>query len=162
MDQLATTTRSQELQAHSLLRRLMERKYRRRQHFLWEGCNIAVPGTFGLVYANEFTGESYQKIVVLASGEVYCNVTLPALLWLGEKHVCGELRLLDDIDLMVLYNADASQPSNAWWDLLRRRYKQIADNVIYGDIVFARKGDDVGWQKNTFMALVARSLAAAK
>jgi hypothetical protein len=149
-------------ESHKLLLALQQRKYRMRQHFLWEGCSMAVPGTFALVYANALASETYRKIVVLANGEVHCNVSLPALLWLGEKHVRGELTLLDDVNLLVLHNADASQPSNTWWDILRSQFKCIKDNVIYGDIVFARKGDDVHWDKNTFMALIARGLACAK
>jgi len=148
--------------ARDLLQQLQQRRHRKRQKFLWEGCSVAVPGTFALVYANQLTTETYAKIIVLANGEVHCNINLPTLLWLGQQHVQGELKLLDDIDLMVFHNADASQPENAWWNVLRAQFKCLRDNVIYGDIVFARKGDDLAWDKQTFMATVARGLAHAE
>ena len=99
---------------------------------------------------------------MLASGEVQCGVTLPAMLWLGSSYVQGELRLLDEIDLCVYYNADNTQPLNAWWESLRKHYKCLKDNAIHGDIVFARRGEDLHWDKSTFMALVARGLAEAQ
>jgi len=84
------------------------------------------------------------------------------MLWLGAQHVQGDLYLGDGVDVHVNYNIDATQPQNAWWNALRAIYSKQRDNVIYGDIVFSRQGKDLHWDKDEFMAVVARGLALAE
>lgn len=93
---------------------------------------------------------------------MYVGVTLPSLLWLGAQHVQGDLYLGDGVEVHVSYNTDATQPQNTWWNALRATYSKLRDNVIYGDIVFSRQGEDLHWSKDTFMAVVARGLALAE
>ena len=142
-------------QAHLLVQQLAERSYRKTQRFLWQGCDVVVPGTFALVYGEQLTSETYQKIIVCANGAICCSVTLPTLLVLGEHHVRGALHLHDNITLMMMYNNDTQQPENAWWASLSKQ-------AICGDIVFARLGDNLDWQANKLTILVAKALACAK
>jgi len=121
---------------------LLSGSYRDRQRFLYND-------EYPLVHRYEWVSESYSKILVTAAGDVTCNFTMPALLWLGVHHRCAQFNLRD-VALLLLHNDDASQPLNAWWEQLRVAKPELP--VLRGDLIFARKHAPLQWDAAAFAA----------
>lgn len=107
------------------------RSYRARQQWLWQATDNC-----SIVYHDELVSETYNKTIVHADGTMTHNVSLPAVLWLGNNHVCAYINL-PFTQLLVLHGTDAHTPLNMWWQTWCARDASLPH--LRGDIMLARR-----------------------